>query len=212
MGRVQNHNASLISIKRLWRFDSFFWKPVMGTDIAPKLSFGRDKDVRFVYDEQGEGMKHRALCIRSLLAAAMAVPAAVIVLEITEPPFYYAWKQQRMVQHVLKTNPVALRQAGRELLDGRPRFLGEIDPKSASVPDVLRRLKPTRITFWQDAVYVDFSDLFNPFGIAVSVPGHRGHPQHGRHEWISGLWLFDDGQLERTKQPWRKLAARAAHP
>jgi len=47
---------------------------------------------------------------------------------------------------------------------------------------------------------VDFSDVFNPFGIIVYAAGlnPRAEPKSGigPRKWIDGLWLYDDGQLE----------------
>ena len=124
-----------------------------------------------------------------LTIAAIAVLALVVVLEITDSSAFYAWQQNRMVRRVLA--------AGRQLLDSRAGFVGEISPSAHEIPPAIRRLKPTRVSISTNSVWVDFSDAFNPFGIAVYATGVDGR---GPHKWIDGLWLYDDGQLEGIGQ------------
>jgi hypothetical protein len=108
----------------------------------------------------------------------------------------YEWQQERMVKRVLGANPQQLLSAGRQLLEARPGYVGEISTSSAEIPAVIRKLKPTLISIRTNSVEVDFSDPANPFGIIIFAAGAEGR---GRHKWIDGLWLYDDGQLEKFR-------------
>jgi len=150
-----------------------------------------------------DSMKRNILIAVILTFAAMvaAILASVFVLELFEPSFYYAWKQERMVRRVLAANPDHVRSAARQLLQSRPGFVGDINPSASGVPSAIRRLRPTRISFETHSVSVDFSDVFNPFGITVYAAGVSppDAPTYGRGpaKWIEGLWVYDDGQLEK---------------
>ena len=134
----------------------------------------------------------------SLMVAAVAVLALVVLLELMDSSAFYAWQQKRMVKRVLAADPEQLLSAGRQLLHGRAGFVGEISPSAPEIPPVIRRLKPTRVSISTNSVWVDFSDVFNPFGIVVYAAEADGR---GPHKWIDGLWLYDDGQLEGIGQP-----------
>jgi hypothetical protein len=142
-----------------------------------------------------------------LAIAAMAVVALMLLLELTESSGFYFWQQKRMVKRVLAANPEQLLSAGRQLLGTRPSYVGEISPSAAEIPGVIRRLKPTRISFTTNSVWIDFSDVSNPFGIAVYAAGADGR---GAHKWIDGLWLYDDGQLGGIGQ--QDSAANGSQP
>jgi hypothetical protein len=115
-------------------------------------------------------------------------------------PFYH-WQQKQMVKRILAADPEQLLSAGRTLLARRPGFDGEISPSSPEIPIAICRLKPTKVSMSANALGVDFSDASNPFGIIVYAAGV--HPPVkvntgiGPREWIDGLWLYDDGQLEK---------------
>jgi hypothetical protein len=133
-----------------------------------------------------------------LIVAAVAVLALVALLEITDSSAFYGWQQKRMVKCVLAADPEQLLSAGRQLLHSRAGFVGEISPSAPEIATAIRRLKPTRVSILTNSVWVDFSDVSNPFGIAVYAAGAEGK---GPHKWIDGLWLYDDGQLEGIGQP-----------
>jgi len=151
-------------------------------------------------------MKRNILIAMILTFAAMvaAILAAVFVLEFFEPSFYYAWKQECMVRRVVAANPEHLLTAARQLLQSRPGFAGDINPSASGVPSAIRKLRPTRISFATHSVSIDFSDVFNPFGITVYAAGVSppAAPPYGRgpRQWIEGLWVYDDGQLETYGQ------------
>jgi hypothetical protein len=149
----------------------------------------------------------RTIPIALLLAlgpVAGVIFAAFLVLELLEPSFYYRWKQKRMVSRVMAANPEHLRRAARELLQSRPDFVGEISPSAPGLPSELRKLKPRRISVTTNSVSVDFGDVFNPFGIIVyaadSSPPAAPLFGRGPRQWIDGLFLYDDGQLETSGQ------------
>lgn len=137
-----------------------------------------------------------------LIAVMGVLIAAVSVLDSSS---FYAWQQKRMVKRVLAADPAQLLSAGRELITSRSGFAGEISPSSPDVPEAIRRLKPTLITISTNAVGVDFSDVYNPFGIIVYAAGVSPPPApkngRGPRQWIDGLWLYDDGQLEAYGRP-----------
>jgi hypothetical protein len=132
-----------------------------------------------------------------LVFVAVAIVAVILVLEYLQSPSFYFRQQRRMVTRVLATDPYLLLKAGRQLLQGRTGYVGEISASSSDIPDIIRRLKPTRITFRTNSLWVDFSDVSNPFGIVVFPSGVNGPAPH---KWIDGLWLFDDGHLHTNGQ------------
>lgn len=95
--------------------------------------------------------------------------------------------------------------AGRALIASRAGFVGEISPSSRDVPRAIRSLKPTRVSLSTNSLGVDFSDVFNPFGIIIYAAGANPPPPPksgiGPRKWIDGLWLYHDGQLEGIGQP-----------
>ena len=125
-------------------------------------------------------------------------------LELFEPSFYYDWKQERMVMRVMTANPEELLSASRALLRSQPGLTGHVDPSQLELPRALRKLRPTKMWFFTNAVSVDFSDVFNPFGITAYAIGAKPPPPsvYGLppRQWIEGLWVHDDGQLERYGQ------------
>jgi len=129
---------------------------------------------------------------------AIATVVALLLLNHSESPEYYFKQQQRMVERVLAANPNELLLAGREMLERRPNYVGEINPAAHEIPVAIRKLKPTRIFFQTNSVSVDFSDAFNPFGIVVVRTGMEGGSMV---KWIDGLWLFHDGQLHNRLKP-----------
>jgi hypothetical protein len=142
----------------------------------------------------------------AFLVGTGAVVASILtfgILELIEPSFYYDWKQERMVRRVMTQNPEQLLSAARELLHRRPGFTGHVNPSALDLPVALRRLRPTEIWFATNAVSVDFSDVANPFGITAYEIGAKPPPpsQYGARQWIEGLWVHDDGQLETYGQP-----------
>lgn len=144
-------------------------------------------------------MKRAALIIGSVLVLGAVILSGVAFLESLGVPPFYAWQQKRMVRSVLAANPEQLLSAGRELLGRRQGYVGEISCSAPEIPYAIRRLGPTRVSFNTNSVWVDFSDVFNPFGVVVFTAEPQNEGQ-GLHKWIAGLWLYDDGQLERTGQ------------
>jgi hypothetical protein len=138
------------------------------------------------------------LSIRNAVILLGMVGTLVATLAVFDSSAFYAWQQKRMVKRVLAADPAQLLSAGRTLIASRPGFVGEISPSATEIPGVIRRLKPTRVSFTTNSVWIDFSDVFNPFGIAVYA---AGADSRGPHKWIDGLWLYDDGQLEGIGQP-----------
>jgi len=138
-----------------------------------------------------------------IIGLILILGALITAYNFLPPLPVYQWQQKRMVNRVLSANPEELLQAGRLMLQQHPGFVGYLDPSSSEIPAAIRKLGPTRISFRTNHVAVDFSDVFNPFGIFVYSPGENGEGQ-GRHEWINGLWLYDDGQLHDVVFP--KLA------
>ena len=140
-----------------------------------------------------------------LMVAAFAVLVLIVLLEITDSSTFYAWQQKRMVKRVLAADPKELVSAGRALLASRAGFVGEISPSSRDIPRGIRSLKPTRVSLSTNSLGVDFSDLFNPFGIIIYAAGANPPPPPksgiGPRKWIDGLWLYHDGQLEGIGQP-----------
>ena len=143
----------------------------------------------------------------AVILGVAVVGASVLtfgVLELFEPTFYYFWKQERMVRRVMAANPAELLSASRELLRSRPGLTGHVSPSALDLPRQLRKLGPTEIWFFTNAVSVDFSDVFNPFGITAYEVGAEPPPptQYGvpPRQWIEGLYVYDDGQLERYGQ------------
>lgn len=138
----------------------------------------------------------------AILVGALGV--LVATLSVIDFGPIYRWQQKRMVERVLAANPEVLRTAGRALLASRVGFVGEISPLSPDVPMPIRKLKPTRIELSTNSLGVDFSDVFNPFGIIVYATGQNppAKPKFGRGPtcWIDGLWVYDDGQLETYGQ------------
>lgn len=110
----------------------------------------------------------------------------------------FSWQERRAVKRVLAADPQQLLEAGQTLLQKHPGFTGTIPSSSPAIPDVIRKLDPAYISFTTNSVAIDFGHPANPFGIVVFAPGEKGH---GRHEWINGLWLFDDGQLQNVALP-----------
>jgi len=135
-----------------------------------------------------------------LVFVAVAIVTAILVLEYLQSPSFYFRQQRRMVDRVLTSDPDRLLSAGRQLLQSRTGYVGEISTSSPDIPGIIRKLKPTQITFRTNSLWVDFSDVFNPFGIVV-FPAGAGGP--APHKWIDGLWLFDDGHLHTNGQPRR---------
>lgn len=140
-----------------------------------------------------------------MMLAAFAVLVLIVLLEITDSSTFYAWQQARMVKRVLAAEPEELVSAGRALLASRAGFVGKISPASRDIPRDIRRLKPTRVFVSTNSLGVDFSDVFNPFGIIVYAAGANPPPPPksgiGPRKWIDGLWLYHDGQLEGIGQP-----------
>jgi hypothetical protein len=132
-----------------------------------------------------------------LVLVTVAVVAAILLVEYLQSPSFYFKQQQRMVGRVLASDPNLLLNAGRQLLQSRTGYVGEISASSSDIPEIIRRLKPTRITLTTNSLWVDFSDVFNPFGIDVFPVGADGAAPH---KWIDGLWLFDDGHLRTNGQ------------
>ena len=133
-----------------------------------------------------------------LAIVAVATIAAILVLEYRQSPSFYFRQQERMVDRVLASDPDRLLSAGRQLLQSRAGYVGEISVSSSDVPEIIRKLKPSQITFGTNSLWVDFSDVSNPFGIVVFPVGADGPAPH---KWIDGLWLFDDGHLHKYGQP-----------
>ncbi len=123
--------------------------------------------------------------------------AFILLFVLWESPFVYHKRQGLMVWRVLSSNPEDLLDAGRQLLKEHHGSVGEVSPSSSTVPKVLRNLSPSRIRVSTNSIAIDFSDLFNPFGIVVFPFGEVGR---GPHKWIDGLWLYDDGQLEPLRK------------
>jgi hypothetical protein len=143
----------------------------------------------------------------AVILGVAAIGASILtfgVLELIEPPFYYDWKQERMVRRVMTANPEELLSAARELLRSQPGLTGHVNPSALRVPRALRKLRPTEIWFFTNAVSVDFSDVANPFGITAYAIGAKPPPPSDYgippRQWIEGLWVHDDGQLERYGQ------------
>ena len=132
--------------------------------------------------------------ILATLALSIAVFYSVIYLLPVFCPPYRHWQQKRMVERVLATDPNDLLKAGRQLLASKPDFVGNLDPSSAEVPIVFRRLKPTYVYISKSCLTVNFDHVVNPFGVAIF---RDGYPARFKREWIEGLWLFDDGQLRK---------------
>ena len=137
-------------------------------------------------------MKFKAREIAIVAITVITVIVALMLRNYFDSPEYYFKQQRRMVDRVLAANPNELLMAGRQMLERHPNFVGELSPNSQEIPDAIRQLNPTRITFHTNRVSVDFSDAFNPFGIVVLRAGTNGV---GMHKWIDGLWVYDDGQL-----------------
>jgi hypothetical protein len=147
------------------------------------------------------GRKEMKLNIRNavfLVFVAASIVAAILVVDYLQSPSFYFRQQKRMVDRVLASDPDRLLRAGRQLFQSRPGYVGEISTSSPDIPSIIRKLKPTQITFRTNSLWVDFSDVMNPFGIVV-FPGRGDDPY--LHKWIDGLWLFDDGQLHTNGQP-----------
>lgn len=149
----------------------------------------------------------RTKAVIAVILGVAAVGAVILTfgfLELMEPTFYYDWKQERMVRRVMSADPEQLLSAARELLRSRPGFTGHVNPDAVDVPRVLRKLRPTEIWFFTNAVSVEFSDVANPFAITAYATGAKppGPTQYGvpPRQWIEGLWVSDDGQLERYGQ------------
>ena len=138
----------------------------------------------------------------AILGGALATLCILCVL--VSSPFYYHWQQKQMVQRVLAADPAQVLSAGRIVLARRPGFDGEIRPSSPEIPDAIRRLKPTKVSMSANVLGVDFSDASNPFGIIVYAAGVNPPAEPitgaGPRKWIDGLWLYDDGQLEKYGQ------------
>jgi hypothetical protein len=141
---------------------------------------------------------------RNVAIVLVIVGALLATLSVLDSRAVYAWQQQRMVKRVLAADPAELLRAGRTLIASRPGFVGEINPSSPDVPRAIRRLKPAVISFSTNSLGVDFSDVFNPFGIIIYAAGVNppAEPKSGRgpRRWIDGLWVYDDGQLETYGQ------------
>jgi hypothetical protein len=138
---------------------------------------------------------HRAKIIVLCLVALMLLGAAKLFLP---PGPLFSWQERRAVKRVLAADPQQLLVAGRLMLQQRPGFTGTLPPSSPDIPAVIRKLDPAYISFTTNSVAIDFGHPANPFGIVVFAPGEKGQ---GRHEWISGLWLFHDGQLHSGNLP-----------
>jgi hypothetical protein len=136
-----------------------------------------------------------------VLALAGVLVVAVWLLDSSA---LYAWRQERMVKRVMAADPRELLSAGRELIASRQGRAGKISPLSSDVPKAIRRLKPTLISVSTNSLAVDFSDVSNPFGIIIHAvgldPPAKPKSGFGPREWIKGLWLYDDGQLENFGQ------------
>ena len=140
------------------------------------------------------------LSTRNAVLLLAIVATLVATLSMLDSSAFYAWRQERMVKRVLAADPAELMAAGRTLIASRPGFVGQISASSPDVPSAIRRLKPTLISLSTNSLGVDFSDVFNPFGIIVYAAGVNppAVPKFGRgpRRWIDGLWVYDDGQLE----------------
>ncbi len=141
---------------------------------------------------------------RNVVILVAIVGAMVVTLWVLDSSAFYAWQQKRMVRRVLAADPAELVSAGRALIAGRTGFVGEIDPSSPDVPPSIRRQKPTLMSVSTNSLGVDFSDVSNPFGIIVYAAGVNPPTVRksgiGPREWIDGLWIYDDGQLENLGQ------------
>ena len=134
-------------------------------------------------------MKIRATTSVGLKVAAAGVFSLIVLVAMEELGGWnavYAWQQRRMVKRVLAGDPSQLLSAGRQMLQHRADFVGEIDASAPEIPSAIRELKPTRISISTTRVVVEFSDVFNPFGIFIYASGSEGR---GSRKWIDGLWL-----------------------
>lgn len=140
------------------------------------------------------------ICSRNLAILVAAFGALVAVLWVLDSRAFYAWQQERMVKRVLAVDPHELLSSGRALIASRQGVSGRVSPSSSSVPQTIRRLKPTLVSTGTNWLSVDFSDASNPFGIIIYADGVSPPPKPksgiGPRQWIDGLWLYDDGQLE----------------
>ncbi len=144
------------------------------------------------------------LSTRNTVILLAIIGAVVAALWLLDSSAFYEWQQKRMVKRVLVADPAELLSVGRALLASRPGFVGEIRSSSPDVPIAIRRLKPSHISMSTNSLGVDFSDLFNPFGIIVYAVGVNAPAEPksgiGPRKWIDGLSIYDDGQLENFGQ------------
>ncbi len=144
------------------------------------------------------------LRFRITVIVMTATIALAGLLETLDSPAFYAWQQERMVKRVLAANPQELLAAGRTMIANRPGFTGQINPASRNIPKAIRQLKPTCISVSTISLGIDFSDVPNPFGIIIYAAGAPppAMPKTGigPRQWIEGLWLYDDGQLDQFGQ------------
>jgi hypothetical protein len=141
--------------------------------------------------------------MRHHLAKIITLSLVVLILLVLAKTFLppgplFAWQERRAVKRVLAADPQQLLSAGQTLLQKHPGFTGTIPPSSPDIPHAIRKLDPAYISFTTNSVSIDFGHPANPFGIVVFAHGEKGH---GRHEWITGLWLFHDGQLHSGNLP-----------
>ena len=127
----------------------------------------------------------------------VVVIAAVICLGPWVDGKLYDRQQAQMVKRVMESDPQALLVAGRELLAKRNGRIGDADLTDIDLPPAIRGLRPTEISFRTNSVSIEFSDVFNPFGITVFDNANDApDPYYRGHKWVDGLWLYHDGQLE----------------
>jgi hypothetical protein len=148
-------------------------------------------------------MSKMAISTRTSVILLVTVGAVVAAISLLESSSYYEWQQKRMVRAVLAANPDELLRAGRMLLANRSGYVGEMSSSSRDIPPPIRRLQPKRVLLKSDSVWVEFSDICNPFAFTVFTPAADASKTvgYGWHKWIDGLWIFDDGQLEKFGQP-----------
>jgi len=141
------------------------------------------------------------LSVRNAVILLAVITAVVVVLWVTNSSAFYSWQQERMVKRVLAADPAELLNSGRALIASRAGFVGEIHPASPDVPRAIRKLKPARLSISTNVLAVDFSDVSNPFGMIVYAAGVNppAEPKSGLgpRQWIDGLWIYDDGHLEK---------------
>ena len=142
---------------------------------------------------------------RITVALGLGVGLLIVASMVFLSPTYYFWRQERMVRRILRTDPVELRAAARALLRARTNAEANIEPSGRDVPAAIRSLHPTLITVSSSSIAIEFGDAANPFGVIAYLPDATPPPS-GRFgkppvQWIDGLFVYDDGQLEHYGQP-----------